>query len=72
MVFLNVEEYAMISNWSLVKCCPITMFRIRYFESKENNRKHESIKEIMNEVTEGYILIKKFMTRQIMYIFLFN
>ncbi len=48
------------------------MFRIRYFESKENNRKHESIKEIMNEVTEGYILIKKFMTIQIMYVFLFN
>ncbi len=48
------------------------MFRIRYFESKENNRKHESIKEIMNEVTEGYIFNQEVMTIQIMYVFLFN
>lgn len=51
------------------------MFRIRYFETnlllnKENNRTHESIKEMMNEVTEGQICLKKFdMTVQIMQVF---
>ncbi len=83
MVFLNVEQYAMISNCSLVNCCPITTLKLclhvqnqifwnKSLElNKENNRKHESIKEMMNEVTEGQICLKKFdMTVQIMQVFL--